>query len=350
MTLKKLILISTFSILFISSLKASEVQMPKLEGDLRFRNDRQDKDGTDGRYRQRIRARLSAKGSVEENVKYQIRFTTGSTDPVSGNQSLNTGFSTKGANFDILSIKYKFKKLPLKITAGKMKNPLFRPGKTELLWDGDLTPEGINFHSKLGMMFVNLGYFYAEERSSGPDTIMHSAQVGMKVDKSNWKLTTALSYFDYLAIKGRSGLFDSTDGFGNSTTTSGSNQVYDKDYAIAEFSTQLELKNLNTKLFLDAVRNTAVNRAHSGYLVGFSFGKKLKFKYNYRRIEADAVVGAFTDSDFKGGGTDGKGHELGLSYKLSKKQKLGFSHFLNKTALLNGKNYNRTFLDYSLKF
>jgi hypothetical protein len=38
------------------------------------------------------------------------------------------------------------------------------------------------------------------------------------------------------------------------------------------------------------------------------------FRYNYREIEADAVLGTFSDSDFIGGGTDGKGHELNFGY------------------------------------
>ena len=35
-----------------------------------------------------------------------------------------------------------------------------------------------------------------------------------------------------------------------------------------------------------------------------------QFDYNYRDLEADAVVGAFSDSDFAGGGTGAEGHKL----------------------------------------
>jgi len=51
------------------------------------------------------------------------------------------------------------------------------------------------------------------------------------------------------------------------------------------------------------------------------------FRYNYREIEADAVLGTFSDSDFIGGGTDGKGHELNFGYQIGKGSKLAASYF-----------------------
>ena len=87
-----------------------------------------------------------------------------------------------------------------------------------------------------------------------------------------------------------------------------------------------------------------------GILFGVRAGKKVKFSYNYRNLESDAVVGAFTDSDFKGGGTDGSGHEISLSYPFTKKIKLSVTHFFNETALENGRTYHRTFIDFSFGF
>ena len=40
--------------------------------------------------------------------------------------------------------------------------------------------------------------------------------------------------------------------------------------------------------------------------------------FGYRRLDRDAVVDAFTDSDFHLGGTDTKGYFLGASYGLDK--------------------------------
>ena len=35
----------------------------------------------------------------------------------------------------------------LNVIGGKMENPFYAPGKTELLWDGDLRPEGVALNS-----------------------------------------------------------------------------------------------------------------------------------------------------------------------------------------------------------
>lgn len=325
---------------------ATALATPEFGGDIRFRNEHINQSGKAKRYRQRIRARLSAKGTVDENVKYKFQLISGSSDPVSGNQSLDGGFSSKGINIDLAQFTLKCPLTGSDITVGKFKNPFFRPGKTELLWDGDLNPEGIAIQKEFGPMFLTVGYLYAEERSGGPDTAIHSIQTGYKLSNDSMKIVAALGFYDYMNMEGRATLVDTTDSFGN-TATGG---TYDNNYGVAEVGVQVDLKKSKLSFVANAVRNTAVNKNHSGYLAGVSYGKDVKVKYNWRKLESDAVVGAFTDSDFHGGGTDGKGHEFGFSMKIGKNQKLGLTHFINKTSLTNGLNYNRTQLDYSIKF
>jgi len=54
------------------------------------------------------------------------------------------------------------------------------------------------------------------------------------------------------------------------------------------------------------------------------------------------VVGGLCDSDFVGGGTDGKGHVLGFTYQLAKNVQAGLSYFMNE------KNASSTRDDYKL--
>ena len=49
-------------------------------------------------------------------------------------------------------------------------------------------------------------------------------------------------------------------------------------------------------------------------------------------LEADAVLGLLSDSDFAGGGTDGKGHILTGAYGINKQWSLGLTSFLNNEA------------------
>ena len=69
-----------------------------------------------------------------------------------------------------------------------------------------------------------------------------------------------------------------------------------------------------------------------------------------RELEANAVVGAFTDSDFAGGGTDGRGHRLTAKYALSKKVCFGLTYFIDDKGLENSKDYHRVQADFAVKF
>lgn len=333
------------ALLIAASTTTYAMEAPTWGGDLRYRNERIDQDGRDARVRNRVRARLKLNGKVEENLSYGFRLASGGDDPVSTNQSLDSGFSTKGLQLDLAYLKYKHSLAHIK--AGKMKNPWEKAGKTELVWDGDLNPEGANIYIPVKMLFLNLGYLWTEERSSGPDSTIHGAQLGVKHKTDSFGIKVGVSYFDFTTMKGESPLYDSTDSFGNSTT--GGN--YTNDYNLLEAFLEVNIKTkLPVNIYIDYVTNGEAKTNDTGYLAGFSVGKKFKFSYNYRQVEADAVVGVFTDSDFKGGGTDGKGHEIGLAYSPTKKTKFGFSHFMNKTAVKNGQDYTRSMLDFSLKF
>ncbi len=331
------------SILIATNIMAMEA--PSWGGDFRYRNERIDQDGNDARFRNRIRARLKLKGKVEENLSYEFRLATGSSDPVSTNQSLDGAFSTKGIQLDLAYLKYKTKYG--KITAGKMKNPWEKAGKTELVWDGDLSPEGLSYHLPIKMFFINLGYLWLDERSSAPDSVLQGAQVGVKHSADMFGVKLGVSYFDYLRTKNQATYVDAADSFGNSTTGA----LYTNDYNLLEVLLEVKIKTkLPIAIYVDYVKNGEAKTDDTGYLFGYSIGKKIKFSHNYRKIEKDAVIGAFTDSDFKGAGTDGKGHEFGLSFSPTKKTKFALSHFMNKTAINNGQDYSRSMLDFSLKF
>jgi hypothetical protein len=93
----------------------------------------------------------------------------------------------------------------------------------------------------------------------------------------------------------------------------------------------------------------------TGYLAGFKVGKakdpgSWDFRYHYREVEADALFGAFSDSDFIGGGTDGKGHELNFGYQIAKGWKFGVSYFMNDKGLEEEKDFERVQVDLKFKF
>jgi len=66
-------------------------------------------------------------------------------------------------------------------------------------------------------------------------------------------------------------------------------------------------------------------------------------------LQKDAVVGAFSDSDFIGGGTNGRGSRFGGKYQLAKNVQTGLTYFLNDRQDEDN-NYRRLQVDMVLKF
>jgi hypothetical protein len=74
--------------------------------------------------------------------------------------------------------------------------------------------------------------------------------------------------------------------------------------------------------------------------------------WSYQRLEADAVFGGLSDSDFIGGGTDGSGHIFQASYPMSKQVKIQGTLFINQTGIESDSEdgYSRLMLDISYKY
>ena len=70
-------------------------------------------------------------------------------------------------------------------------------------------------------------------------------------------------------------------------------------------------------------------------------------------MEADAVVGQFSEADFVGGGTDGRGHKFGLTYQVRENTQAALTYFHNEDDTgSSGRDldYRRLQADLKLKF
>lgn len=343
----------------------------KVKGDLRYRHELITETGKTDRNRQRIRLRLGLSAEANDSLDVHVRLATGSDDPVSTNQSLDDAFSTKGIQLDQGYFDWHPERIgDLHMLGGKMKNPFHMPGKSGLIWDGDLTPEGLAAAYEAGSAntkaFANLGYYWVEERSSDNDTMLAGLQAGAKIKTAKGDLILGAAFFDYANIIGRATLADATDGFGNSTTTVDPDgipgtgdeyEIYNNDYDLVEAFAEYKFKAGGTPLsvYADFVSNMAASTDKVGYLFGFTIGKAKdpgtwSFGYNYRRLEADAVVGAFCDSDFAGGGTDGIGHQVKIGCAMAEHAVCGVTYFFNEKGIGSGTDYGRLQVDFKMKF
>lgn len=326
-----------------------------LSGDLRLRYETIDEEQAVRRDRARYRARLALAVQASDKVKVVIELASNADDPVSRNVTFDGGFSADDLGFDLAYVDWTPTE-GMHVFGGKMKNPLFRAGANSMTWDGDLNPEGVAVTYSKGLFFGTVAHFFVEERSSADDSALSAAQVGAQFNVSEGaKLTLGIGYFAFSNTIGNEPFYDGAAN-GNSVDLLG-NYVYDyKDTEIfAQFDTRLGA--LPLQLFAHTTRNGEANTQDTGMAYGVSLGSardagQWEAAIAYYDIEADAVIGTFSDSDFGGGDTDSNGLVLKGKYAVSKNISLAGTYFSNAIDVFSApeRDYDRLQLDVEFKF
>lgn len=325
------------------------VQNLELKGDLRLRYqyENQDDDDREERNRGRFRLRLGLESQVNEEVRVGFGFASGSDDPRSTNQTLDDTFSSPDFRIDYAFARYAPNLLPwASFVGGKFKNPIWKP--KDLLWDSDINPEGgaavFDWSiAKDASLFVTPAFFILDEFSGDrADPFMALVQVGGKAkfgDTFDAQVAGTYYFFDNL----QDNSFDQSSG----TNTRTAGDVLAFGYDAVGFGGQL-----GTALPFDIMPYAALfgeyvvnidsedsngsldNDDDTGWLAGFKFGHKKvsglgswQAKYNYRRLERDAWPDFLPDSDFHGGETNAKGHEVELELGLLKNVSLALDYY-----------------------
>ena len=343
-------------------------------GDLRLRYESKEtyyKDGTDTTdkytYHNRYRLRLVAGVDLTKNLKFDVGMRSGYANPTSGNQTFLddkplSDYFWQSLRFNIFDITYKNANSTLKV--GRHPYMIYRPIKSQLIWDNDLSFNGVSYNYTNDSRIINLGISqptYAEKVTAKNTINLFFAQYVQKIklEHSQVNLGTAIYYYD--GVKGNTPIYSTNKNTGMGNTLV--NGVFANDYHIFEAFGELKLKDIYGKPLAFATGiayNSAASDKNFAYDVAFKIGKAKKvhdwqFKYSYTYLEADAVLGAHSDSDNFGGGTAAKGHALRGKYKFGKKTYLAATLFYN--TLFAGKkdakpeaDYERVQLDAIIKF
>ena len=318
----------------------------RFAGDLRYRHESINEDAVAERHRHRIRARFGVTADIADNVRVGLQLASGTDDPISANQTLDTGFNRKQIGIDRAFFTWAATD-QLTFTGGKIANPFFRPGSHHLIYDNDLNPEGLALRYARGDWFANYAGLWVEERGAADDSILLGGQLGYRhALDDDMRLTVGASYYDYVETQGQTPFWDG-EAVGNRL---GSGGGYLNDFNVTELFAELDLRadGRPVTVFADYVVNSEADDADTGFALGASFGevsgaRTWRLGYAYQDLEADAVVGTFTDSDFAGGGTGGKGHVVDFNYGLRERLVLGLRYFLNERGADAGneRDYNR---------
>ncbi|CAA0088582.1 Uncharacterised protein [Halioglobus japonicus] len=332
-----------------------------LKGDYRFRYEDIDQEGRDSRDRYRIRARPALVAKVTDTVKVGFGLATGSDDPVSSNQTLGGGSDSKDINLDLAYATWSG--LPgATITAGKYVNPYYQVQKSQLLFDSDFRPEGIALNWANEMFFAHTSFNFIESDSNASNSDNYGvwvAQVGTIFSPfEGAKLKLSAGYAD-IPTKGEEAIYDG-DFFGNTFVVVDGVEVYEYDYKLITASIDLGLKvfDLPLNIYADYVENREVNDLDTGYLAGIKLGSAKKkgewqVSYEYEKLDANATLGVVTNSDFAGGGTDGKGSTVSAKYAIDDRWYVGSTYFFDSKRgfeLGDDADYKRFQLDTGFKY
>lgn len=327
------------------------VQNTTLKGDVRVRYQYEKKNSSSNeRNRGRVRYRLGIESKIGDQFKAGAKLASGSTDPRSTNQTFQDTFATSDIRLDTAYGQWLMNN-NISIIAGKFERKSYLWQPTDYLWDGDINPEGVsaNLNGSVFDLFdgyFNTGFWVLDENgtSGNTDPFMKYVQAGAKLGEGDLKANLALTYYMFEGVRDHAldycaGTNTGVSPISDSNSCSGA-LLY--DYDSVELSGEVGLKDPIDSLpvayvgvFGDGILNVSDNvQKDKGWALGLKFGDKKvskknqwQVKYQYVKLEADAFIDAFPDSDRFGGKTDVKGHEAILEYALADNVIFGLDYY-----------------------
>ncbi|HIP18087.1 MAG TPA: hypothetical protein EYG78_01990 [Sulfurovum sp.] len=336
------------------------------KGDLRLRYESIERDDKDNKYRNRYRLRLVAKIDLIEDLQFEVGMRSGFANPTSGNQTFLddeplSDYFFQSLRFNILGLAYKSDNSTYKV--GRQPYMMYRPIKSQLVWDNDVSMNGVNYQYKDDTKIITVGANQPTLEEAATDTAddvnLFLAQYVHKSNLDFAKLNLGAGVYFYDGLKGNTTLFGSSKG-----NTLDANGLYANDYHIVEGFGELQFKDvfgMPFKVAAGVVYNFAADDNNFGYDLALQLGKAKnvgdwQVKYSYTDLEEDATYGAYSDSDNFGGGTAAKGHAIRAKYKAGKNLSLAGNFFFNELYESKSKiagmepKYERVQLDMIYKF
>jgi hypothetical protein len=337
-------------LLISSNVLANEWSDIKPNADFRYRLENyKDEFDTTSRSRQRMRARIGLNYKIDENTKLNIRLATAG-GATSTNDTLGDSDGASTAIYtDRAYIAYKNGELNLNM--GRMKNQFHRPGKSQLIWDGDLNFEGIHTSYSDHGIYLNLGSFWVkEDKSSNQDITITSSQLGYKGSAGKIKYNLGASNYHYENAHAQNYITT-----GNGSSGEGMNIL----------ETYLELtydSKIPVTVFVDLTTNNEANEENEAKMFGLTIGKtKLKGSWatglNFRTVQLNSLEARYMDSDHANQKNDNSGTLVWAKYMLSNKSYFSLGYFrdtINVDEKLDtskdAEEYSKLQIDYGVKF
>jgi hypothetical protein len=324
------------------------------KGDIRYRYQSEliDKSTTtdeNSRDRHRTRVRFGVTPWINEELSAGFQLATGSDETTSRNETYDDMFLPDNVYLNEAYIDYHpmFLNGDVNLILGKRENKKTFIVLDDLVWDGDVTPEGITLQygkddngKEMDGLSAFLGYYFLDENGGEGDPYLVAAGTSYKGSVSDLGYVIGASYYDFVNVESMS-----YDPAGTSfvplktTATSFVNRDFNNVEVFGSLSGKVS--SLPWKLYGQYAFNTTENSAaHSAIddderdalLLGLKLGKaknpgSLEGSAEYVRIEEDAVS-YFTDSDrCNGKFTDMRGFKVSTTYQVIQNMTIGATYF-----------------------
>jgi hypothetical protein len=336
----------------VLALNAAPQSRLDVSGDfrLRYEGNYGDDDAPDWQ-RGVLRARLGATYAVNERLTIGGRLSTGDPDdPNSSDVTLSNFADDFDVSLDAAYAKVAFADATL--WGGKFQLPFMR---TDLVWDGDVNPQGIgaNYELPLGGGALKLAglYFLVDQSVAGSDSSMLGAQLGFELPLTeDLRAELAAGWYDY-ALPGVAG----ADAGDLRSNLIGPDGRYVSDFDLVDVIASLTFRGRESwplRLTTEYVRNLGARTSgDSGYSIELFAGKTAgkgdwRLGYGYSVAEVDAVLAAFSH-DNTTIATNYRQHALVINYAITKDVILDATlyHYRPYDAEFSGVNDPEDWLD-----
>jgi hypothetical protein len=355
---------------------------------------------SEDRARFRGRVHLGVDSNITDDITAGLRLATGNTsDLVSESQTLD-GTSPYAFGLDELYIRLderNAQRFPwLTAVGGRFQNPYDTP--TNLIFNRDLTFTGAAFTERFGLgdgspgqshLFFTAGAHPLQEVALSPqDKWLVAAQMGAFLHwDGDQTFRFAGGFYDYFNVTGRRNPSGVTIyNYTAPTFERQGNTYFDisnmgPGVNLFALAAKFRLVNLNATYMLpvgryafsvvvDAVKNIAYNTAEvsaevahyqaertNGYQAEIGFGDPTTLvagawrgTIGYRYLQRDAVIDAYTDSDFHFGGTDATGYYLVADVGLARSLWMRFRYMSSNGIDSPGLAIDTVQLDLNTRF
>ena len=321
---------------------------------------------TKDRRRLRIRGRIGLQAKLNDKFGAHFRLATGrADDPVSTNATQGNYGNRYTVSIDRAYLYYQ-PKAWLKVAGGRMPNPWLH---TDLVWDEDLNFDGLYATARRNLFrdnitgFMTAGVFPIQDvegsdSNQAKSKWLYGLQGGVEwVQSPRASYKFGLALYDFRNIQGQPNSLNSNgqndtapqfrqkgnslfniDNDGDPTTQRLALASKFREINLTAMADFAAFDPIHVLVALDYVKNigfdaeeirsrtgTDFEEKTTGYQARVTVGMPLIEKrydwntyFGYKYLERDAVVDAFTESDFRLGGTDSKGYIFGGNYGLDK--------------------------------